>query len=202
MRMPPPRIPTAATAGFGVGPRFMPGTYTVKLIEGGQEYTAPLRVERDPRMKHTIADRKAQYDLSVRLYGMLNEMTGVVERMNGVRGGLESRASQLTPNDTLALRLRGASGVVDTLRKKIVATKEGGAITGEERLRENLVELYGSVVGYEGRPSETQVARTGAIGREMGDVSRAFDVWLSKELGPINAALVARNLARIELLVP
>jgi hypothetical protein len=98
--------------------------------------------------------------------------------------------------------MQGASEQVDTLRKKIVATKEGGAITGEERLRENLTELYGSVVGYEGRPSETQVSRTNSISREMGDVSRAFDVWLSKELGPINAALVGRNLQRIELLVP
>jgi photosystem II stability/assembly factor-like uncharacterized protein len=202
MRMPPARIPPAATAGFGVGPRFMPGTYTVKLIEGGNEYTAPLRVERDPRMKHTIADRKAQFDLSLKLYGMLNEMTGVVEKMNGVRGGLESRAMRLTPNDSLALRLRGASGVVDTMRKKIVATKEGGMITGEERLRENLNELYSSVVGYEGRPSATQVARTDAIQREMTDVSKSFDAWIAKELGPINAQLVARNLQRIELLVP
>ena len=91
---------------------------------------------------------------------------------------------------------------MDTLRKKIVATKEGGAITGEERLRENLVELYGSVVNYEGRPSATQVARTDAIHRELTDASKAFDIWLSKELGPINAALVGRHLQRIELLVP
>ena len=202
MRMPPPRMPPAATAAFGVGPRFMPGTYTVKLIEGGQEYTAPLRVERDARMKHSIADRKAQFDLSVRLYGMLNDMTGVVERMNTARGGLEARVAQLPVGDSLVVRMQSASQSADTLRKKIVATKEGGAITGEERLRENLTELYGSVVGYEGRPSETQVTRTGAIAREMGDVSRAFDIWLSKELGPINAALVARNLQRIELLVP
>ncbi|HEU4993167.1 MAG TPA: hypothetical protein VFT29_00015 [Gemmatimonadaceae bacterium] len=202
MRMAPPRIPPAATAGFAVGPRFMPGTYTVKLVEGGQEYTAPLRVTRDGRMKHTIADRKAQFDLSVKLYGMLNDMTGVVERMNGVRGGLEGNVAKLTPNDSLAIKLQGASAAVDSLRKKIVATKEGGAITGEERLRENLVELYGSVVNYEGRPSATQVARTDAIRREMTDVSKAFDVWLAKEMGPINAALVARNLGRIELIVP
>ena len=202
MRMTPPRMPPAATAAFGVGPRFLPGTYTVKLIEGGKEYTAPLRVERDPRMTHTVADRKAQYDLSVRLYGMLNQMTGVVEKMNGIRGALEDRATQLTASDSLALRLRGASDVVDTLRRKVVATKEGGAITGEERLRENLTELYGSVVGYEGRPSGAQVARTDAIRREMTDVAGAFDAWLARELGPINAALVAKKLRPIDVLVP
>jgi hypothetical protein len=153
-------------------------------------------------MKHSIADRKAQFDLSLKLYGMLNEMTGVVEKMNGVRGAFENRASRLTPSDTLALKLRGASGVVDTLRKKIVATKEGGMITGEERLRENLNELYNGVVGYEGRPSATQVARTDAIQREMTDVSKSFEAWLTKELPSINAALSSRNLQRIELLVP
>ncbi len=199
MRLPPPRIPPAATAAFAVGPRFLPGTYTVKLVEGGQQYTAPLRVESDPRSTHTMADRQAQFDLSMRLYGMLNDMTDVVERMNGVRAGLENRATLLPSNDSLALRLRSASGAVDELRKKIVATKEGGAITGEERLREHLAELYGSVAGYEGRPSATQVARTDAIRQEMADVSKAFDAWMSNQLGPINTALVARHLQRIEV---
>ena len=202
MRMAPPRMPPAATAAFGVGPRFMPGRYTVKLIEGGKEYTAPLRVERDPRMKHTIADRKAQYDLSVRLYAMLNDMTGVVEKMNAVRGALDNRTTQLAAGDTLNAKLRGASDAVDTLRKKVVATKEGGAVTGEERLRENLTELYGSVVGYEGRPSATQVARTDAIQKEMTDVTGSFDAWLARELGPINAALAARKLPPINPIVP
>jgi hypothetical protein len=65
------------------------------------------------------------------------------------------------------------------LRKKIVATKEGGAITGEQRLREYLTELYGNVLGYEGRPTQTQVMRTAAIERELQDISRDFDAWLA-----------------------
>lgn len=200
MRLPPPRMPPAATAAFGVGPRLLPGTYTVKLTEGGQHITTPLRVESDPRSVHTIEDRRAQFDLSMRLYGMLNDMTSVVERMNGLRGALEGRAAQRTsPNDPLAIQLRRASGAVDELRKKIVATKEGGAITGEERLREFLTELYGSVVNYEGRPSAAQAARTDAIAREMADVSDAFEKWLTKELVPINAALVAHKLQRIKV---
>ena len=135
----------------------------------------------------------------MRLYGMLNDMTSVVERMNGVRGALESRAATLPASDPLAASLRRASGAVDDLRKQIVATKEGGAITGEERLREFLVELYGSVVGYEGRPSATQVSRTDALAREMADVNGAFQAWAAKDLGPINAQLAAHKLQRIEL---
>jgi photosystem II stability/assembly factor-like uncharacterized protein len=202
MRMPPARIPPAASAAFGVGPRYMPGTYTIRLIEGDSTYTTPLVVRRDPRMKHTLADRKAQFDLSVRLYGMLDNMTSVVDKMNNVRGAIENRASSVPSADSLVRRLHQASDTVDVLRKKIVATKEGGMVTGEERLRENLTQLYGSVVGYEGRPSSTQVERTNAIDRELGDVSRDFDRWIATDLASLNALLVRVNLKRIEPIVP
>ena len=75
-------------------------------------------------------------------------------------------------------------------------------ITGEERLRENLTELYGNVVNYEGRPSAAHVERGTAIGRELGDVSQEFDRWMARELNPLNALLTARNLPRIERVVP
>jgi photosystem II stability/assembly factor-like uncharacterized protein len=202
MRMGPPRIPAAASAAFAVGPRYLPGTYTVRLVEGDSTYTTPLHVTRDARMKHTLADRKAEFDLSLRLYEILNQMTGVVEKMNGVRGALGDRSTKLPSADALITKLQNASETVDSMRKKIVATKEGGMITGEERLRENLASLYGSVVGYEGRPSSTQVERTAAIERELGDVSKQFDLWVARELGPLNTLLVARHLERIELVVP
>ena len=200
MRMAPPRIPPAATAAFAVGPRYMPGTYTVRLTEGDSTYTTRLRVTRDARITHSIADRRAEFDLARRLYAMLDTMTSVVERMNALRAALDRRASALPASDTLATRLRRASSAVDSLRMKIVATKEGGMITGEERLREHLTELYGSVVGYEGRPSAAQVERAAALGRELGDVRRDFDRWIATELTPLNATLTRRSLPAIEVM--
>jgi len=85
------------------------------------------------------------------------------------------------------------------MRKKIVATKEGGAITGEERLRENLADLYSNVLNYEGKPTAAQVARTDAITRELADVVRDFDEWLAKELTGLNAALSAKQLDPIKV---
>jgi len=198
MRMTPPRVPTAASAAFVVGPRFLPGRYTVKLTEGDSIYSTSLRVTGDPRVSHSLADRKEQFRLSVTLYDLLNQMTSVVDRMNDVRGSLDQRGDGLAAVDTLLHALQRGSAQVDTMRKKIVATKEGGMITGEERLRENLAELYGSVVGYEGLPSEMQVERTTAIGRELGDVTKDFEKWIQIELPKINKMLVGRGLPRIE----
>src|SRR5258706_12637931 len=109
-------------------------------------------------------------------------MTSAVDRINGARVALDQRAANLPESDPLARQLHTASAQVDELRRKIVATKEGGMITGEERLRENLCDLYGNVVGYEGRPTQSQLDRGGAIAHELSDVVAAFDAWAAKEL--------------------
>jgi len=200
MRLPPPKVPSAASVAFGAafGPRLLPGTYTVKMSKDKDTYTTPLVLLPDPRAKHTPAERQAQFDLAMKLYSLLGNMTFAVERMNGVRLALDERAGRLPAGDALATRLGAASAAVDELRRKIVATKEGGMITGEERLRENLADLYGNVVFYEGRPSATQVERADAIEHELADVVAAFDGWAAAELGGLNAALGTKQLEPIK----
>ena len=202
MRITAPRVPPAASAAFGAafGPRLLPGTYTVKMSKDKDVYSTQLAVLPDARARHTAADRQAQFDLAMKLYNLLGDMTFAVERMNGLRLALDDRAAKLGAGDSLAARLRSASAAVDELRKKIVATKEGGMITGEERLRENLADLYGNVIFYDGRPSQTQVERTDAIARELADVVRDFDAWSAKELGGLNTALGTKQLEPIRVL--
>jgi hypothetical protein len=196
MRMPPPKVPPAASGGFGaaMGPRVLPGNYTVRLTKEADSHSAALSLDPDPRAKHAMADRKAQFDLAMTAYRQLGEMTYSVERINSVRLALDDRASRLSLGDPLTNRLRDASTRVDGFRKKIVATKEGGMITGEERLREYLVDLYGQIVSYDGRPSRTQVERTDALTRELADVVKEFDQWAAKELDPLNASIAEKKL--------
>jgi photosystem II stability/assembly factor-like uncharacterized protein len=203
MRLKAPRVPTAASAAFSAstGPRVLPGNYTVKMTKDKNVYTTKLQVMPDPRSKHTPADRRAQFDLSMKLYNLLGDMTFAVDRINGVRLALDRAATKLPANDPLVARLRAASAQVDELRRKIVATKEGGAITGEERLRENLADLYGNVINYEGRPAQTQVERTDAIARELADIVRDFDAWLAKEMPGLNSALSGKQLPPIKVIM-
>jgi len=202
MRLKAPRVPTAASAAFSAstGPRVLPGNYTVKMTRDKNVYTTQLQVMPDLRSKHTPEDRRAQFDLSMKLYNLLGDMTFAVDRINGVRLALDQAAAKLPANNPLVARLRAASAQVDELRRKIVATKEGGAITGEERLRENLADLYGNVISYEGRPAQTQVERTDAIARELADIVRDFDAWLAKEMPGLNSALSGKQLPPIKVI--
>src|ERR1039458_4238302 len=111
-----------------------------------------------------LADRKAQFDLVNQIGALLNHMSWAVDAILGVRDGARERAAKLPETDPLRGKLTKLADAADVIRGKIVATKEGGAITGEERLREFVAGLYGDVGNYEGRPTESQFART-QIGR-------------------------------------
>jgi photosystem II stability/assembly factor-like uncharacterized protein len=202
MRLKPPTVPPAASAAFGAatGPRVVPGTYTIKMTKGDQTYTTKLEVVLDPRAKFTVADRQAQFDLMQKLSGQLNHMSWAVAAIVGVRDQANAAAAKLGANDPLRKQLTALAEAEDKVRGKIVATKEGGAITGEERLREFLAGLYGDVSGYEGHPTDAQVARGEVLQRELDDVVKEFNDTTSKQLGAVNKGLSAKGQKPITVL--
>ncbi len=202
MRLKPPIVPPAASALFSAaqGPRVLPGTYTIKMTKGDQVYTEALKVVLDPRAKFTVEDRKAQFALIMKLHKMLGHMSYAVAAIQGVRDAALARSGKLPEKDPLRGRLRQLSTDLDALRSKIVATKEGGAITGEERIREHLGELYGDVNTYEGKPTDYQVARGESLGHELEDVMADFRKLTDKELPGINASLKKKKSEAISVL--
>ena len=196
MRLKPPVVPPAASALFGAtqGPRVMPGTYTVKMTKGDQVYTAPLKVVLDPRAKFTIEDRKAQLDLAMKLYNLLGHMSYAASAIGSVRDSANARAAKLSEKDPLRARLQQLADDCEKLRSRIVATKEGGMITGEERIREHLGELYGNVNIYEGRPGDYQASRAASLGRELEDVIVDFRKLTDQQLPTINTSLKKKKL--------
>jgi hypothetical protein len=176
----------------------LPGTYTVKMTKGDQTYTTQLEVVSDPRAKYTLEDRKSQFDLAMKLYGMLEHMSWSVDAIIGVRDEATQRAAKVPASDPLHKKLTDLAASCDQLRAKIVATKEGGAITGEERLREYVATVYGDVNGYDGRPTDAQIARTDVLGRELEDVIKEFQTLTAGQLPAINAALGKQKMDPIQ----
>ncbi|MGO8797275.1 MAG: WD40/YVTN/BNR-like repeat-containing protein [Candidatus Sulfotelmatobacter sp.] len=208
MHVKPPAVAPAASALFEAaqGPRVLPGTYTVKLTKGDQTYTEKLDVVLDPRAKFSVEDRKAQFELSMKIYKELEHMTYGVESIEGVRNAANARASKLAEarvpeSNPLRKSLQQLADDCETLRGKIVATKEGGMITGEERIRELLGQLYGAVMSYDGKPTDYQVARTESLGHELQDVIDEFQAKAQKELPAINAGLKKKKMEGIAVLV-
>jgi hypothetical protein len=196
MRMKAPRVPAAATAAFEAaqGPRVVPGTYTVKMTRGTETYTTQLVVQQDPRAKFTPEDRQMEFDAAMRVYNFLGDMTFGADRISAMHDALLARSTKIKNDASLAKRLRQAAASMDELRKKIVSTKDGGAVTGEIRIREYTTELYGDILNYEGRPTDYQAARIDSLKKELADVSTQFDAFVSKELASINKSLTRKKM--------
>ena len=116
-----------------------------------------------------------------------------MDRIIGLRKDLAQTGATLTEGDPLRKQISDFDGKVDAVRKKIVATTEGGAITGEERLREHTDQLYGAILSYEGKPGGYQIAYIDTLKRELADVTKEFDQLLAQDLPALNDSLKSKG---------
>ncbi len=141
-----------------------------------------------------------QYDLALKVSGTLNHMSFGVANIQNVRDTAAADAAKLPQSNPLRAQLESLSTKADELRSKIVATKEGGMITGEERIREHVGELYGDINQYEGRPTDYQAARADSLAHELQDVIDDFNKLAAAQLPAINDGLKKQHMAPITLL--
>jgi hypothetical protein len=167
--------------------------YTVKLVKGKDTFASKVELVPDPRDTHTADDRAAQQKAIHELYGMVADLTYLVDVVADTRAQSLARVEKLPKTDPLAKKLTTLADKLEQLRKTLVTTKEG-RMSGEEQLRERLGSLYGAVNGYDGRPTESQLAYQQVLGHELADARATYESLLGKDLEPISAQLVEKKL--------
>jgi hypothetical protein len=197
----PPRVPPAAqVAGAGTqGPRVPPGTYTVRLTNNGQTYEALLPVSLDPSATFTVAERQAQYTAAVRVKKLFGAESNLSERIAELRSSLAEAGNGLAKNSPLSRNLAQFDAKVDAVRKQIVATTEGGAITGEERLREHTDQLYGALLTNEGKPSAYQQDNIIALEADLRRIQHDFEALTERNLPALNRQLSGAGIRPIKV---
>ncbi len=202
MRVKPPKVPRAAQVAFSssTGPRVPPGTYTLRLTRGAEVVETKLAIGLDRRAPYTAADRKAQFDAVMKAHGLFGDVTKLADRIDGARNAVRDRMKGLPESDGLTPKLRALADKLEAAKKQIVATTEGGAITGEERIREHLDQLYGALDRYEGRPAKYKLDRLDALRKELGDVEKTVDAIVSKDARALDDELKQKKLAPLPAL--
>jgi hypothetical protein len=201
MRSKPPEVPPAASiaGAAAIGPRFLPGTYTVRLTRGTNVLTLPLTVGLDRRAAYTVADRTAQFDEANRVKVLFGRMSVLVGSIAQLRGEAAAYSAHLAPADPLRADLAHFSDQANALRKEVVATTEGGAITGEQRLREDAADVYGAIMSSEAAPPNYLIQRVGVIDRELTGVEQRFRAFTTTSLPALNDELKAKALPALTI---
>ncbi|MGB2988067.1 MAG: glycosyl hydrolase [Phycisphaerae bacterium] len=201
MRMKPPKVPPAASLvpqffSF-IGPQVPEGTYTVKLIKGKQAYEGTFDAVMDPRADYTPEGMALQDKTVMKLYRMLRHMTYLVDTLLDVQAQAKDRAAKLDDDSILSKKLNKFADELEAFRKTLVATRKGGFLAGEEQLREKLGTLYGSVNGYEGRPTDSQVKYMGVLEKELEKAEARLESLLAAQLDDLNPQLRKHNLSPV-----
>ncbi len=193
MRLPPPKMPPATNlVPAFLGPRVPEGTYTFRLIKGVETFEGTVRLVPDPRSPHSAEDRQLQQKTALELYRMLERLTYVVDAAIDLKGQAEARAGELGGN-RVARRLEDYAARLDDFRKGLVSTSKAGWVSGDEKLREKLANVYGAVSTYDGRPTRSQLDRTGVLGGQLQSAEQRF-ASLSGGVAAFNSQLERRGL--------
>jgi len=202
MRLKPPEVPPASSLEFNslTGPTAPEGAYTATIRRGEENYHARIEISGDPASPHAAEDRRPQQVTVMRLYRLLERLAFVSAMVTGARDQLDMGSKKLPAGESLARDLAELRDQLDQLHKTLVATREGGRLTGEMRLREYIGELYGEVSRYGGRPTRTQIERAGTLEQEVESASRRFASLTGPALDGLNRRLRERQIEAIRVL--
>jgi hypothetical protein len=201
MRMKPPRVaPSPTLAGRALfGPMVPEGKYTYKIIKQNQTYTGSFALVPDPREPYSKADRQLRHKTVMKLYDMQADLAYTCEAMADMRGQVNDRAAKIDSADNTARALRSYAALLDSLHKTLVASRTGSMFTGEERLRERVVDLYGAVSSYGGRPTASQLDRVGVLEKEIKSAHGSFEKMVGAQLQTLNMQIQSKNLPQLKL---
>ncbi|MGE5725106.1 MAG: glycoside hydrolase, partial [Acidobacteriota bacterium] len=185
-----PRVP--------LGPRALPGQYTVRLTVNGKNYSAPLTVKMDPRVKTPPAGLEQQFQAEVRLASM---MTQVAEGVLQAR----SAADQL---HKLAAQASGpVKDAITAFESKLaaVAGKPGGFSTPPSaqvtltRLNGEVTTLYGDVDRADAAPNLAQVNAVAETERDFAALMQRWSALKNTDLPSLNRQLQGASLPEVQL---
>ena len=115
-----------------------------------------------------------QHKTVMQLYNMLGDLTYVADSTVDLRDQVRQRSTQAGKDRKLKAQLDNLAKQLDDFHSTLVSVKEGGMITGEHKLRENLGELYGGVNGFEGKPTQSQLERADFLKKQLDDATAKF----------------------------
>jgi photosystem II stability/assembly factor-like uncharacterized protein len=182
LRMAPP-VPDAqheapSAGGFGgpaQGPLVLPGVYTVTVGAAGRSLKGELRVEGDPRVTFSDADRRTRQTALLNLYALQKSLS--------------------------AARVAGATaaGQLDTPGGRGITSSRADAASRLTRVQGDLVAQFNAVTGlsraiegYSGLPTADQRRQIDGAFDEAGKAIEAMNLLLNSDVAPSRLTVPAK----------
>jgi photosystem II stability/assembly factor-like uncharacterized protein len=179
-----------------LGPSVMPGSYTVKLIAGGREFTQSLKVTMDPRSSATSAELAAQFDLASRVFDDMIRAKKAFAAATALRAQLESIREKL---DSGHAALRDS---IAALSAEVNDLMTGGKASPEEGLRYTSSALTAALGAVESADRTPPSQVRALYAESLRPLSREMEKWKGIESGALpklNQQLKEAGIAPVQI---
>jgi hypothetical protein len=173
-----------------------PGRYTVRLTAAGKQYSEPLVIKADPRVKIPHSDYDQQYGVEKKLITALHQDYTALQQVRSLRAqlkDLKSRAQGTLAQSisTLDQEAAGAEGVRGGFGG-------GSQSSGLARLNGSLAHVYEIVSAADAAPTTQAVA---AADQLQHDLAISLSRWeeVKRGVDPLNQKLQSAGLPAIDL---
>lgn len=190
--MPPPSGPLDGFMSVDYSPPAAPlappGQYRVRLKVDGQETERPFEILRDPRVKASDDDLRAQFELMIDIRDRFTEVADTVLKIRIVRAALEKRRT--TMGDHAGLE---AEAILEELRQieGVLMIWMGSdahpMMWSAPGLTEKLSSLSGAVSSGDARPTESMYAVFADISERFEQQRSRLNRIIEQELAPSGA---------------
>jgi len=194
-----------------LGPRALPGTYTVKLTAGSASFSAPLAIRMDPRVKASPEDLKAEFKMQMSLADMMTRSSQAIAQARSALEQIEKLSAGATGS---------AKEAIEALDKKLAAALDGSIVattqkpggpaaaesasipTSEQGLAHvsgDIAPLYAEVDRVDAEPTPAQVQALATIERDFAAAMKRWEALKSSDIPALNRQLKSANLPELRV---
>jgi len=199
--------------GLGSGPRALPGVYLVRLKVGDREETLPLRFDDDPRIRASVAERRAQAEALERVAGYLRSLVDARDRLQALRAeALKVREGEGFSGAAQEVRQAVTSLIekIEALQAKIRARApvdpEGSGPRPPVRpLGTRALRLYSAIDAVTEAPGRAVRQEMAELAAELREFIREVNEVNARDVTEVNGRIRAAGLGEIkpgESLIP
>ncbi len=189
------------------GPVAAPGKYTVRLTAGGQSYTRPFEVLRDPKIEASPEDLAASTAMQVRIRDDINKSVVMVNRLEIARKQIEDLLKANAGKKAAEKALRDLDARMMTVELQLVTKSDLHSddkwYVEAYKVYQNLLWLSGEVGtgagdvqgGADNRPTNASVQVLEMIEKDLAAAEKDYTTLVEKERPAFNKANAKLKIA-------
>jgi len=189
------------TPSSSSSPWVMPGTYTVRLIAGGETLTQKFTVVMDPRVKTSPAEWQQQFDVSKAMYDEMMHATKAIHEATVLRDQMNSGKSNV-PSD--------AAAALESKLEQIIGRERGEGGGGGRRggpagpptigtVRATLSRIEHSIQNADAAPTTAQIEAWKETEKPLDDLLKQWEAVKQTNVKAINDQLLKKKLPLLSM---